>query len=113
MGMKEEKQCPKCLCFKPVDQFRKSAKSKDGYDTQCKRCKSDSQRKYYKANRERILERNREYHKANREKINEQRRKQAARNRKDATFFATMKAKSSDVMAEIEAELRELEQNKK
>ena len=59
------KTCTKCGETKPLDQFSKDRRSKDGCQLKCKSCN----RAYYLANRERIAKRDEAYRKANQEKI--------------------------------------------
>jgi Bacillus phage endonuclease len=71
------KKCTKCDETKPFDEFRKSARYKDGYYSRCKKCmqeyeaknldqekKRESRTRYRENNREHIREQDREaYHK--------------------------------------------------
>jgi hypothetical protein len=80
-----EKKCNKCKEVKPVSEFMKEARAKNGYKPRCKVCineydrlfyqkrkdKKIAQTKiYYEANRGTISERNRLYKKANRPLFN-------------------------------------------
>ena len=101
------KRCSKCGLVKPVEEFSRCKKNKDGRQYRCKACKNahyaenreeckEQSRKYCEDNREKIKERNRkwraanpdkiaalgrEYREANREKIAEYQRKYHADNR--------------------------------
>jgi len=79
--MSEEKQCSKCLVFKPVEEFRKDRTYKDGLRGICKKCTRERDRKYDEANREKVRESDRKYYKANREKMCERQRKWKKANR--------------------------------
>lgn len=76
-----EKKCNKCKEVKPVSEFMKEARAKNGYKPRCKVCineydkiyyqkrkdkKSAQTKVYYEANKERISERNKLYVKKNR-----------------------------------------------
>ena len=75
-----EKQCRKCLAFKPLGDFCNDKSRKDGKMPACKYCKREYARKYRAANREKINESQRQSRAANPEKINEARRKRYAAN---------------------------------
>ena len=70
-----EKQCSKCLAFKPLGEFGNRKLGKNGKHSNCKCCEREYQRKYQAANREKSRERQRKYHAANREKAREYQRK--------------------------------------
>jgi len=55
------KRCTRCEAEKPLAAFSKASRSKDGLHWWCKECFAS----YYRATRERILERNREWREAN------------------------------------------------
>ena len=80
-----EKKCNKCKEVKPVSEFMKEARAKNGYKPRCKVCineydkiyyqkrkdkKAAQTKVYYEANKEWISERNRMYAKANRPLLN-------------------------------------------
>jgi hypothetical protein len=96
MSQPTEKQCSKCLAFKPLGEFGNDKSRKDGKMPACRCCNNESQRqyraanpekdseysrKYYAANPEKGKEAQRQYRAANREKINESDRKWKAANR--------------------------------
>lgn len=60
------KPCTRCGETKPLDEFNRNKRKKDGRDPNCKACA----KAYYQANRERILANKVEYHEANKERIN-------------------------------------------
>lgn len=64
-----EKYCKKCDTTKPVSEFYKSSKSKDGLNTYCRQCKNQMAKGWYKNNKERAKkntaawnEKNPDYH---------------------------------------------------
>ena len=61
------KKCTKCGEVKAVSEFHKDKYSKDGFFDECKECR----KKYYQANKEKILEYDKQYRQANKEKIKE------------------------------------------
>ena len=75
-----EKQCSKCLAFKPLGEFSNHKTSKGGKRANCKCCASEAQRKRRAANLEKYRVRERQYCAANSEKINECRRQRRAAN---------------------------------
>ena len=75
-----EKQCSKCLAFKPLSEFHNQKNKKDGKKPACKCCTKESDRKYRAANPEKVKSAVRKRRAANREKINEARRKRQAEN---------------------------------
>ena len=75
-----EKQCSKCLAFKPLGEFSNHKTSKGGKRANCKCCASEAQRKRYAANPEKQREDRRKRRAANPEKYNEAARKRHAAN---------------------------------
>ena len=69
------KYCSKCDTTKPVTEFHKDRRRKDGLKWLCRPCSSKLERKYYEASPERVNERKRKWADANREKVREQSRK--------------------------------------
>ncbi len=77
------KICSKCKTDKPIDEFTKRKKSKDGYNSQCKICAysltkiskkkydySEKEKEYYIKNKEYYQTKNKEYRLKNKEKEN-------------------------------------------
>lgn len=64
------KPCTRCGEVKPLDEFNRNKRKKDGRDPNCKACA----KAYYRANRERILANKVEYHEANKDRINPRQR---------------------------------------
>lgn len=56
----QTKTCPTCKETKPVSEFGKDRSNKCGLQRQCKECKREKERKYYKDSRERNPEKWRE-----------------------------------------------------
>ncbi len=50
------KVCNKCKCKKTFDDFYKDKSIKDGFERECKLCKKQRSKIYYKKNKEKILE---------------------------------------------------------
>lgn len=62
-------KCTGCKKTKKIEYFSYKDRSKQKMDRQCKECKKDSKRKYYKANLTKFRERSRKYYEENKEKI--------------------------------------------
>lgn len=67
--MEESRVCTKCKEPKLINQFYKDKKTKDGYSCWCKACTTAKQKRYYQANREKVLEYQRQYGAKNRAKL--------------------------------------------
>ena len=61
----KQKQCRKCLETKPVSEFYKHAKTKDGLQIYCVSCARDVRRQWNEANKERKAEVDRQWKEAN------------------------------------------------
>lgn len=61
------KTCTKCLKTKPLGKFGKSARARDGLQTQCKICRAAYSREYYAAHKEQCRKHGREYAAAHKE----------------------------------------------
>lgn len=77
----QRKACTKCGIVKPLEDYRRDKRNRDGRGSHCKTCSAEQQRRYREENREKFNERNRRYYEANREKINEQTRRYKEDNR--------------------------------
>ena len=64
-------KCSKCKTEKDLPSFRKSKKTKSGYNSLCKECESKTQKEWYTNNKERVLDRVKISNKKIREKIRE------------------------------------------
>ncbi len=49
------KKCNECYELKLLTEFHRSKRNKDGYRYKCKQCQKKHAKKYYLANREKIL----------------------------------------------------------
>lgn len=65
-----EKTCTKCGETKPLEEFHRNKRRKDGRYPYCKLCKSADDRAYREANRDRIAVRKGAYYAENKERIN-------------------------------------------
>lgn len=63
------KQCFACRKWKPVTEFSNDKRGKYGIDGQCKECKSNRSKGYYKKNKEKIINRVKEYKIKNKDNI--------------------------------------------
>lgn len=66
------KRCSKCKEIKPFSEFNKDKTKKDGNTSRCKSCRIDDHKQYYKANKEKEIERSKKYQKTEKGKINHQ-----------------------------------------
>lgn len=57
-----EKICGKCKVSKPVHEFYKRTKSKDGLCHKCKQCATEYTKQYIKKNEEKVAERQKKYY---------------------------------------------------
>lgn len=67
-----DKKCSKCGATKPLLEFYKDAKAKDGHSCWCIDCHKAKKKKYYSANSAEIKRKNYEYRQANYAKVREQ-----------------------------------------
>jgi hypothetical protein len=65
------KKCSKCGEVKPVSEFHKNKREKDGYCVWCKECVSKYQKAYRENNAEKIKKWQKEYYEKNAEKLKE------------------------------------------
>lgn len=89
-----EKKCHKCKAIKPLDDFHKLTKSKDGHQPKCKDCKkqyqlqnkqrkSNKDKQRYSQNKEVIKKRANQYYHENIEVVRERRKKYYRQNAED------------------------------
>jgi len=64
------KICTKCRIEKPITEFHKRKRNKDGLDTWCKECKQKYAKEYRQINSIKLKESKREYNFKNREELN-------------------------------------------
>lgn len=80
------KACTKCLEAKPLTEFHKDCKRKDGLQCWCKGCVSKYNRERYAGCRQEINARNREYYVGHREEASTRNHKNYMKNRIDLTL---------------------------
>lgn len=74
------KVCTSCGEAKTVNAFSCDASKLDGLQTRCKKCRSEKDRTYYAANRDRLKDRVRSYYRDNRETRSAKNQEWAAKN---------------------------------
>lgn len=72
--MGESKICTKCKQEKPIVEFCKNKRQKDGYDYRCKACRKEYITAYQKENSKKLREYWKNYHRNHKEKRNQQSR---------------------------------------
>jgi len=77
------KLCKICQLHKPVEDFRKNSKSKDGLKSYCIICDDEKSRENYLKNREKRLKGAAEWNAANPEKVKEYKSKYYGEGRTD------------------------------
>jgi len=66
------KICSKCNKTKPISEFSKDRRTKDGLHYWCKKCQSKNAKKYYQENKNNLKKYQRRYYQNNKEKIKKQ-----------------------------------------
>ena len=95
------RKCTECGQIKPLEDFAKDKRNRDGRDSRCKACHAESTRLWRRANREKRLEYNRQYREANRERIREYHRQWRQKNPdKVRSYGARRKALAVEDLAE-------------
>ena len=56
------KKCRRCGEVKPLSEYNKDKKNKDGHESKCKKCKLEYMKEYHAKNKEKILEYKKEYY---------------------------------------------------
>ena len=77
----ETKKCTKCGEVKPLGEYFKSKRYKDGFYGHCKQCHNKAAERYRKANPEKVKEADKKHRENNREKVREQWKKWRENNR--------------------------------
>lgn len=90
MSIYDTKICTICKTEKTVTEFFKRKKSKDGFESKCKSCKTE----YANVNKERIANYISEYQKANKEQVN---KRNAAYKRNNKSKIASLTAKRKSI----------------
>lgn len=75
------KKCSTCKIEKEFSEFHKNKCHKYGLDAQCKACKKERSKKYYKATKDKQLEYKKKYRQLNKEKVKEARKKRYQSNK--------------------------------
>lgn len=68
----ETKICSNCNQEKPISEFPKCKRNKDGLDTHCKDCRNKKNKAYREKNKEKVKEARKRYYESNKEHILEQ-----------------------------------------
>ena len=84
-------QCKKCNFILTVDEFPRATDNK--LKTTCKTCTKNYQKKYYEANKKKLLQQSREYRKANKESIQRKDRERRKVLREDPKKYKKYKKK--------------------
>jgi hypothetical protein len=119
------RECIKCGETKPLDQFHRNHKGKDGRRNTCSACVIAYNKNYVAANRQQVSERMRAYHQANRDKLLAQMKDYRGKHRdtllpkqrqrgsgfSDAMFYATL-AQQGGVCAICSLDLTALPRNR-
>ena len=92
------KTCSKCKLQLDFTFFRKNKTNKDGYQYQCKTCHSESCKKYYENNKEKVYAATEKWKKNNAARIKEQAVKTRKRNKANRTALQ-MKRHASKLQA--------------
>lgn len=110
------KKCSSRTCddpWKPVTEFGKNKRQKDGLNYYCKPCANASGRKYKQENKEKIREASKDYYKRNRESIIEQQKEYNRENRARLTEYKRdYVEKNRDRIAEYRREYDERNREK-
>lgn len=62
------KECRVCGDVKPVTEYHKNSRAIDGLFSDCKKCRKNKAAKYYKENKQKILQQNKEWSNKNKER---------------------------------------------
>ena len=73
--LEETQVCRTCEIEKPLTEFYKDKRMKNGYQTQCKECVSKRRKERYEENKDEVLEYNKQYYKENADKLRKDRMK--------------------------------------
>jgi hypothetical protein len=64
------KKCPKCKETKPLDDFAKNKRKKDGLQRTCRKCVAAKDKQWFQNNKEKYYENNKKYYKSRSKFIN-------------------------------------------
>lgn len=101
----EIKICSKCKQEKPISEFGKNKKRKDGLKVYCKECRKKNGSLYYSKNKESINEKHKKHYHKNKESINERHKKWRKENKGYMTTYSKERRKV-DVIYRISGNLR-------
>ena len=76
-----DRQCKKCTAVKPIEQFVKRAKCKDGYGYTCKECTNEKNLEWYHTHKDEVSQYKKFYHEVNKESINQYKHEYYMKNR--------------------------------
>ena len=96
------KTCTKCKEQKDYSCFSKHKKSKDGYDWWCKECCSLNYAKYYKKNKQKVLENSYKWKSKNKEKFNGYKNKWERKKRSEDPNYKMVKNTSRAIRRVVE-----------
>ena len=106
------KKCSKCGEIKPLSEFARCAKSRDGLKSECKTCQAERRRRYYAEHAEEERERARRYHAEHPEEVREYDRQYKAehaeeeRERKHARRAREISAPGTHTAADLRLQAR-------
>lgn len=83
----ETKRCTKCGEEKPIEEFYKDSRAKDGKTVWCKTCMRIDRKRRYLKNRDCELSQMKKYQREHRSSINERSREWATRNREAKRIY--------------------------
>jgi len=75
------RECRVCSILKPISEFNKNTRYKDGYDTRCKVCNNAATKEWYAANTDRVAEAQRQRNQENPEPHRQQQARWQRQNR--------------------------------
>ena len=107
-----EKQCTKCLAFKPMGEFGNDKRKKDGKRAMCRCCTNEYDRQRRAANPEKANGYARQYRAANPEKIKESDRRYAAAARHARNQCAVFNAQDPKKWELLQSKLKALDSTK-
>lgn len=107
------KQCAKCKETKPLTEFNKNKKTKDGFQFRCKLCRNEYYRKYNLENKQKIKqihqkwrEENKEWVKANNKKYYKENKEKIKESYKDYKKKYLRKKRIEDPMFKLKQNVR-------
>lgn len=86
-----EKECVSCKTLKPLEDYSKSKKEKDGLKRYCKNCASEMNKRYREKHRKVINERNKVWYEKTREQKNQRTREALKKKKKTCSYCKELK----------------------